>query len=60
MIKMEIKSIVNLFGMNCTDTYIEEFNDDENVFSRVLKHHQRMYRTFPNCKFKLVEAKEIR
>ena len=58
--KYEIKSIVNLFGMNCTDTYIEEFDDDENVFGRVLKYHQRMYRAFPHCEFKLIEAKEIK
>lgn len=58
--KYEITSIVNLFGIDVKDSYVEEFDNDENVFGRVLKYHQRMYRAFPHCEFKLAEAKEIK
>jgi len=59
MIRMEIKSQVNFMGMKVTDTYIEEFDDNENVFGRILKYHERMYKTFPGCEFKLISAKEL-
>lgn len=59
MIRMEIKSQVNLMGMKMTDTYIEEFDDDENIFGILLKYHERMNKTFPECEFKVISAEEI-
>lgn len=40
--------------------HIQEFEDDSNVFGRVYDYHQYMYRTFPGCNFKLIEAKEVK
>ena len=59
MVKVEIKSQVDLGGIKAIDTYIEEFDDNENVFSKILKYHERMHKIFPNCAFKLVSVKEI-
>lgn len=59
MIKVEIKSQVDLGGIKAIDTYIEEFDDNENVFSKILKYHGRMQKVFPNCAFRLVSVEEI-
>ena len=58
--KFKIISEVDLFGLKCKDEYIAEFADDSNVFGRVLEYHERMYKIFPNCKFKLISAEEVK
>lgn len=40
--------------------HTQSFDDDSNVFGRVLEYHKYMYRTFPNCKFRLIKAKPIK
>ena len=59
MVKVKIKSQVDLGGIKVIDTYIEEFDDNENVFSKILKYHERMHKIFPNCEFKLISIREI-
>lgn len=54
--KYEVVSSVNVFGIIFTDTYIHEFDDDSNVFGRVLEYHKRMHEVFPHKEFKLVKA----
>ena len=39
--------------------HTQEFSDDSNVFGRAYEYRQYMRKTFPNCDFKLIEAKEI-
>lgn len=58
--KFKVRSEVLFGDMVITDTYVHEFADDSNVFGRVLEYHQRMYKAFPNCRFRLIEAKELK
>lgn len=58
--KFEIKSEVIVSGIGkMKHTHIQEFADDSNVFGRVLEYHRYMYKTFPQCDFCLIKAKEI-
>lgn len=57
--KFKIISEVNFDGLIIKDTYIHEFDDESNVFGRVLEYHQRMYKVFPGCEFKLIKAVEV-
>ena len=58
--KMKIISKVQIDGVGiCTDEYIHEFDDDSNVFGRILEYHQRMYKVFPNCEFRLISAEVV-
>lgn len=59
MVKLKILSEVNVKGMKIKDEYIQEFDDKENVFGRVLIYHQRMNKVFPNCEYKLLKTKQI-
>lgn len=55
-----IKSEVLVTGIGkITHTHEQEFEKDSNVFGRVLEYRQYMYKTFPNCRYRLIEAKEI-
>lgn len=56
--KMESEVIVNGIG-KMKHRHTQEFADDSNVFGRVLEYHQYMYKTFPNCEFKLIKATEV-
>ena len=38
----------------------QSFPEELNVFGRVLEYHKYMYKTFPNRKFKLIEAKLVK
>lgn len=59
--KMRIISEVKIDGVGTVkDEYVHEFEDDSNVFGRVWEYRQRMYKTFPNCEFKLVCAEEVK
>lgn len=60
MIKVKVISFVNFNGMKIKDEYIQEYDDNENVFGRILLYHQRMQKVFPNCDFELIEAREIK
>ena len=40
--------------------HTQVFDDDSNVFGRVLEYHHYMYKTFPKCEFKLISAVERR
>lgn len=57
--KFEIESEVVVEGIGkMKHTHTQEFEDDSNVFSRVLDYHKYMYRTFPKCEFKMIKATE--
>lgn len=60
MVKYKITSEVNIGGLICRDTYTQEFDDDENVFGRVLIYHQRMYKVFPHREFRLICAEPVK
>ena len=60
MVKVKIFSEVNVDGMKIKDEYVQEFDDNENVFGRVLIYHQRMQKVFPNCEYKLLKTKQIK
>ena len=57
--KMKITSEVFLDGMRITDEYVQEFDDNENVFGRVLKYHKRMEKVFPKCEYRLIKSKRV-
>lgn len=56
--KLESEVFVEGIG-KMKHTHTQTFADDSNVFGRVLEYHQYMYKTFPNCKFKLIKAMEL-
>jgi hypothetical protein len=37
-----------------------EFPEDSNVFGRVVAYREYMSDTFPGCKYKIIDAKEIK
>lgn len=57
--KFKIKSKVNVDGIIVIDEYVQEFDENENVFGRILIYHKRMQKIFPDCKFDLIQAKRI-
>jgi hypothetical protein len=60
MKRYQVISSVYIEGIgHVKDEYIQEFEDELNVFGRVLKYHERMYEVFPNCPFCLIEANEV-
>ena len=59
MMIFRMKSKVMLYGMECTHEHEQEFDDNSNVFGRVLEYHQYMERTFPNMPFKLISAEQL-
>lgn len=59
MKKFKIISKVKIEGLNIKDEYVQEYNDDENVFGKMLLYHQRMKKIYPNCDFELIKAKRI-
>lgn len=56
--KVESEVIIEGVGKFCHE-HEQEFDDNLNVFGRVLEYHKYMYRTFPRCEFRLIKAKEI-
>lgn len=58
--KMKIISKVDLDGMLITDEYVQEFDDKENVFGRILIYHQRMNKVFPNANFRIEKTEIIK
>ena len=42
----------------CNHEHIQEFDEDLNVFGRVLEYHKYMYKTFPKCDFELVKIEK--
>lgn len=56
--KMESEVVVEGIG-KMKHHHTQEFAEDSNVFGRVLEYHQYMYKTFPNCEFKLIKATEV-
>ena len=59
--KFKIKSEVIVEGIGkMTHEHVQKFPDDSNVFGRVYDYRQYMYKTFPKCEYKLIEAKEVR
>lgn len=59
MERLKVVSEVNMFGFICKHEHEMEFNDDENVFARVLKYHEYMHKTFPNKEWRLVKTELI-
>lgn len=58
--KFQMESEVYVDGIGkMKHSHTQEFANDSNVFGRVLEYHQYMYRTFPNCDFRLIKAKEV-
>ena len=58
--KFEIESSVSVTGLgNLMHYHTQEFSEDSNVFGRVLEYHEYMKKTFPNCDFKMISAKEV-
>lgn len=60
MERLKVLSEVNLCGMICTHEHEMQFDDDENVFGRVLKYHQYMRETFPGKEWRLVKTELIK
>lgn len=60
MERLKVLSEVNLCGIICTHEHEMEFEDDENVFGRVLKYHQYMRETFPGKEWKLIKTETIK
>lgn len=58
--KLLIKSEVVMMDMVWKHEHVQEFEDGTNVFGKMLQYHQYMYKTFPNCPFKLISTKEIK
>lgn len=58
--KFEVLSEVIVEGIGkMKHQHTQTFADDSNVFGRVLEYHQYMYKTFPQCDFRLIKAKEV-
>ena len=57
--KFKIKSIVYMSGFEMEYEHIQLFDENSNVFGRVLEYHQYMYKKFPGLEFKLVKAIEV-
>ena len=53
--KVESEVIIKGIG-TCRHEHIQDFSEDLNVFGRVLEYHKYMYKTFPDCQFKLIRA----
>lgn len=60
MERLKVTSEVNLCGIICKHENVMEFEDDENVFGRVLKYHKYMRETFPGREWRLVKADRIK
>ncbi len=60
MVKWEIVSKVYRAGIEWTDRYVQEFDENENVFGRVLIYHKRMEKVWNNAPFKLISANPIK
>ena len=60
MERLRVFSEVNLCGMICKHEHEMEFDDDENVFGRVLKYHQYMRKTFPGKEWRLIRTETIK
>lgn len=58
--RMRIRSKVKFDEFTLSDEYVQEFDEKENVFGRVLIYHERMRKVFPGCEFELVSAKEVK
>lgn len=56
--KIESEVLVTGIGV-LKHTHEQEFEKGSNVFGRVLEYRQYMYKTFPNCRYRLIKAKEI-
>ena len=58
--KMLIHSEVHVPGLGALKhEHVQEFKDNSNVFGRALEYHEYMYKAFPKCVFKLLDAKEV-
>lgn len=58
--KFMIVSEVNIPGIGWSKyQHEQEFDDDSNVFGRVLEYHQYMEKLFPGCEFKTMKAWRI-
>ena len=60
MERLKVTSSVNMFGLICRHEHEMEFEDDENVFGRILKYHKYMEETFPGKEFKLIKTTLIK
>lgn len=59
--RYEVESKVTIEGLgDFTHTCILDFDDNSNVFGRVLGYHKYMYATFPNRRFTLIKAKLLK
>ena len=59
--KYRMKSKVMIDGIGTvTHEHTQDFGNTSNVFGRVLEYHRYMQRMFPDCKFELVSAKEVK
>lgn len=60
MARYKVLSEVYISGIgNCKHEHEQEFDEDLNVFGRVLEYHKYMYKTFPKCDFRLIKAEEV-
>ena len=61
MTKWAFKAEVNIPRVGkVTHSHELTFDDNENVFGRVLGFREHMHKTFPNYEYKLIEAKEVK
>lgn len=56
----EIVSVVVIPKLGKTTfKYEEQFADDENVFSRMSKYHERMNKMFKGCSYKVISCNPV-
>lgn len=60
MERLRVYSAVNMCGLICRHQHVMEFEDDENVFGRILKYHQYMEETFPGKEWKLIKTERVK
>lgn len=59
--KFKVTSTVTVPGIgNMGYTHEQHFDNDSNVFGRVLEYRQYMQRMFPGCKFKMEKAERMK
>lgn len=59
--KMHHRTEVTIKGLGkAIYEHDQEYADNSNVFERVYEYRQHIYKTFPNCQYRLLESKLIK
>lgn len=55
----KVQSEVNVCGHTMKHEHTMEFDNDSNVFGRVLAYREYMKKTFPECEYRLIKARQV-